>query len=275
MDLARSRREVPELELLESTPSTNALLAARVRGSVLADYATLATLDQTAGRGRLDRVWTAPAGTSLAVSTAIRAVDAVGRPVAVERLGWLGMAAGVAMTETVTEEVPAASVGLKWPNDVLVSAPDAPDRKVCGILAEVATGPDGALVVVVGAGVNLTMTEGELPVPTAGSLTLAGAEPEGIVDRVLGEYLRRLRSHASAFLAARGDADHSGLRDRVRELCGTLGRPVRVDLPTLDGGTGGRRGTAIDIDPAGRLVIATAEGDVAVAAGDLTHLRQL
>lgn len=265
MDAHGHRDAPPAPEFLASSPSTNAELAARVRDAAILDYTTLATLDQTAGRGRLDRTWVAPAGTSLAISTAIRAVDAVGRPVDVERLAWIGIAAGVAMTETVTEEVPAASVGLKWPNDVLVG-----DLKVSGILAEVVSGPDDVLVVVIGAGVNLTMTADQLPTSTAGSLTIAGAPADGIAERVLGQYLLRLRSHASALLAARGDADGSGLRDRARELCATLGRPVLVERAQGD-----LRGTAIDIDAVGRIVVATSGGTVTVAAGDVTHLRTL
>lgn len=264
MDLPASRREVPVLEFADSMPSTNAALAERLRRHPdAADYSTLATLDQTAGRGRLDRAWSAPAGTSLAASVWIRAVDAVGRPIASERLGWLGMAAGVAATETATEEAPRGSVSLKWPNDVLIG-----QRKVCGVLAEAVTVDGVVHGVVVGVGMNLTIRESALPVPTATSLTLEGAEADGIVDRVLSGLLRRLRSHASALLAAGGNADHSGLRDRIRELCGTLGAPVRVELPD-----GVVEGTALDIDPAGRLVVRTPVGDRAFAAGDVTHLR--
>jgi BirA family transcriptional regulator, biotin operon repressor / biotin---[acetyl-CoA-carboxylase] ligase len=228
MTLDASRREVPELVVLDSAPSTNAVLAQRARSERLDDYTTVVTSDQTAGRGRLDRTWSAPAGASLAISVLIRPVDAVGRPVPPERLGWLAIAAGVAMTEAVTEAVPARGVTLKWPNDVLIG-----DRKVCGVLSE--------------------------------------ADPTGLEDRVLADYLRRLRSHASALLAAAANADHSGLRDRVRELCGTLGGPVGVELP------GGETvaGTAVDIDAAGRLVVGRADGtgSFAVAAGDVTHLR--
>ena len=65
------------------------------------------------------------------------------------------------MTRAVQSVVPGSAPSLKWPNDVLVRG-----RKVCGILAELLPGGDG---VIVGAGVNLTIPEDALPVPTATS----------------------------------------------------------------------------------------------------------
>lgn len=266
MILEASRREVPELVELETTTSTNAVLLQRAAVEDLADYTTVVTTDQTAGRGRLDRRWEAPAGTMLAVSTLIRPVDAVGRPVSPERLGWLSIAAGVAMTETVTELLPARGVTLKWPNDVLVG-----DRKISGILAEAVAGASGISAVVVGAGLNLTLTEEQLPVPTATSLAIEGLDEPGLADRALADYLRRLRSHTAALLAAGANADHSGLRDRARQLCGTLGGAVRVELPSAEAVLG----TAIDIDAVGRLVVGRSDGrgELVVAAGDVVHLR--
>jgi BirA family transcriptional regulator, biotin operon repressor / biotin---[acetyl-CoA-carboxylase] ligase len=266
MTLDASRREVPELVELDTATSTNAVLLQRAGVERLADYTTVVTTNQTAGRGRLDRRWEAPAGTSLAVSVLIRPVDAVGRPVPPERLGWLSIAAGVAMTETVTELLPERGVTLKWPNDVLVG-----DRKVSGILAEAVAGANGIDAVVVGVGLNLVQTAEQLPVPTATSLALEGADTAGLADRALADFLRRLRSHAAALLAAAANADHSGLRDRARELCGTLGGPVRVELPGADPVAG----TALDIDEAGRLVVGLADGGgrLVVAAGDVVHLR--
>ncbi|TPW77242.1 biotin--[acetyl-CoA-carboxylase] ligase [Schumannella soli] len=270
MDLPRSDRVAGRLIVRESSPSTNAELVAMAARDVdreLPDATVLVTLDQTAGRGRLDRVWTAPPGTSLAVSVLLRTADPVGRPVGPERLSWLPIAAGVAMTETIAELLPHATVSLKWPNDVLIG-----EKKVCGILTELVP---AAGAVVIGSGVNLTMDAGQLPVPTATSLVLEGAPSASgradgeLADRVLADYLERLRSQVTALLTAHGDADHSGLRALARELCGTLGGGVRVELPGGDA----RHGTARDLDELGRLIVATEHGDLVVAAGDVIHLR--
>jgi BirA family biotin operon repressor/biotin-[acetyl-CoA-carboxylase] ligase len=250
MRFPASEALVPELVVLASSPSTNAELAARSRSADLPGYTTLVTDDQTAGRGRLDRTWLAPAGSALAISVLI---DPGALPP--ERLGWLPIAAGVAMTEVVAELLPDAAVGFKWPNDVLVGG-----RKICGVLAELI--PERGAVVV-GAGINTAMTQDQLPVPSATSLAMEGTHPDA--DTVLSGYLTRLRGLVEPYLGAGGDALASGLLARAEKLCLTLGRQVRVDLP--DGRVVEGVATALDAD--GRLRV----GAEAIAAGDVTHAR--
>ncbi|CAN5347101.1 biotin--[acetyl-CoA-carboxylase] ligase [soil metagenome] len=260
MDFPLSRAVVPELIVVDSSPSTNADLVERLRAEPLAPYTTLVTMDQTAGRGRLDRQWIAPAGTALAISVVLAPRSASGEVLAFERYGWLAIAAGVAMTGTVAGMLPSASTGLKWPNDVLIGG-----RKVCGVLGEFVV-ERSALVM--GAGVNVTMTADQLPVPTATSLAVEGAHASA--DRVLAGYLAKLRELVDAFGLADGDADRSGLRPLATRLCVTLGRAVRVELP--DGST--LQGTATELDADGRLRVRRDDGaTVAVAAGDVTHVR--
>jgi BirA family biotin operon repressor/biotin-[acetyl-CoA-carboxylase] ligase len=271
MSLPRSRKLVPELIELDSTPSTNGALVALAAIPATRDFTTVVTRDQTAGHGRLGRIWVAPPDTSLAISVLIRPLSR-GRALPLDRYGWLPIAAGVAMTETVRQEISSEPVGFKWPNDVLIGG-----RKVCGVLGELipartaSSGGSLAAGVVLGAGVNLTMTEAQLPVPTATSLALAGAHIDrGLEDRILSGYLGHLRMLVTDYLEADGDADASGLRPLARELCVTLGRSVRVELP------GGAQliGTATDLDADGRLVVVEANGhERSVAAGDVTHVR--
>lgn len=259
MHLPASSGLVPELVVRDSSPSTNAELADRARREQLPSFTALVTDDQTAGRGRLDRSWVAPAGSALAISVLIapRTVDG---DLPLERYGWLPIAAGVAMAEMIAAVLPAASVGFKWPNDVLVSG-----RKVCGVLAELL--PERR-VVVVGAGVNLAMTTEQLPVPSATSVAIEGGDPDP--DTVLAGYLDRLQRHVTNYLAADGDAEVSGLAALATELCVSLGHDVLVELP----GGGVIEGTAIALDADGRLVVRSADGaEQAIAAGDVTHAR--
>src|SRR5699024_10764489 len=126
---------------------------------------------QTAGRGRLSRSWTAPAGASIAVSALFRPEG-----VPPEDLGLLSLVAGLAVVDMVRDEAgllgddagEGPEVGLKWPNDVLLGG-----CKLCGILVEAASIAPPALVV--GIGVNVDLREDELPVPHATSLALARA----------------------------------------------------------------------------------------------------
>lgn len=257
MAFALSSTVSPHLVVLESTGSTNADLLAAVDEPHLA---TWLTLDQSAGRGRLDRRWVTPPGQSLAVSVLLRRGD-----LPVDSLGWVPLLAGVAMRASVREVVRHGDVTLKWPNDVQVDG-----RKVCGLLAELR--PD-ASALVVGAGVNLTVPADRLPTPESTSLLLHGAQGTALelADAVSSSWVSGLARLVGDLTAARGDAAASGALQAVRADCATLGREVRVELP----GGATLVGEAVDVDEAGRLVVRSAStGDVsAVASGDVTHLR--
>lgn len=239
------------VEWLERVDSTNAELARRALRSTLDDFTVLVTADQTAGRGRLGRTWSAPPGATIAVSIFLRPGAGT---------SWLPLLAGLAMTRAVRGLIPdgGARTELKWPNDVLVDG-----DKISGLLGEIAA--DGA---VMGAGLNVAMTEEQLPVATATSLTLAGADPDGLAERALEAYLGEFERAWRSFADAHFDVE-AGLRGAVSAACGTLGRQVRVELP------GGREryGSAVAIDREGRLVVRNDTEELVVAAGDVTHVR--
>jgi BirA family biotin operon repressor/biotin-[acetyl-CoA-carboxylase] ligase len=260
------------LVVLESCGSTNTELASRASTDA-AGYPHLSTLvtgNQVSGRGRLGRVWVAPPGRSLSTSVVLRPVLTDGTPLGLAHYGWLPLIAGVAMTRSVAELLPEASVTLKWPNDVHVDG-----KKVSGLLAELLDGS----AVVMGAGLNLALDAAELPTPTSTSLGLSGATltDERLADAALARYLEELASLLAKFLAAGGDPEVSGIRHAVESLCSTLGQQVRVELPG-PGKTDDAAdliGVATGIDETGRLLVETARDRivVAVAAGDVTHLR--
>ena len=147
---------------------------------------------------------------------------------------------------------------LKWPNDVLVG-----EGKLGGILAEVAA-PDP--VIVVGLGLNVTLTADEAPDARATSLLMLGST---MLDRsaLLGAVLAELAIRIDRWRCA-GGPDATLLADyRRRSL--TLGTRVRALLP------GDREiiGMATDLDESGQLSIDTGAQTVTVSAGDITHLR--
>lgn len=238
--------------MVAQTGSTNADLLARAGAGEDIRGAVLAAEYQSAGRGRHGRVWSAPARSQIAVSVA---VDAAGVPASA--WGWLPLATGVAVVDAVAA-VTGVHAGLKWPNDVLVA-----EGKLAGILAEVAAPQP---VIVVGLGLNVTLTAAEAPDPAATSLAMLGAAE---VDRnlLLGKILERLADRVEHWRAAAG-ADETLAADYRRHSV-TLGTGVRVSLP------GDRQiiGYARDVDPLGRLLIDSADISVTVAAGDVTHLR--
>lgn len=227
---------VPEVRYLAETDSTNreamawAMEGAASGSMVVADF-------QTAGRGRLGRTWTAPAGSSLLFSIVLRPAAAS------ERWSLITLAAGVAVCECLAGF--GLAPGLKWPNDVLLG-----DRKVAGILAEASEG-----VVILGIGLNV----GRIEFPEEirpGATTL---------EEFTGSALDRLE-------VLSGLAGRLSLVDEIervpssyRQWCRTIGRNVRVEL-----GDGAVEDLAVDIDPAGGLVLA---GGQVVRAGDVVQLR--
>ena len=255
------------VDVVDRTGSTNADLLERATDPGV-DRAVLFAEFQEHGRGRHSRTWEAPPQAHIAMSVLLRApgVDPA-------KLGWLPLLTGIAMVDAL-RGVAKVDAELKWPNDVLVGG-----RKVAGILAEVAwpkpadsaAGP----AVVVGVGLNVSLTEQELPVPQATSLALLGAE---VTDRntLARAMLRALAERWTAWEAAGWGTDD--LAAAYRERCVTLGARVRADLP----GGESLEGTARDIDSDGRLLIVRDSGagggnehgaEIAVSAGDVTHLR--
>lgn len=264
-DLVGPDRPLRTVEVVETTGSTNAdLLARHGAGDDIAG-AVLIAERQTAGRGRHGRSWATPARSQIALSIG---VDAGGVPASA--WGWLPLLTGVAAADAV-----AATTGieprLKWPNDIVVRDAvrdvvrdtDVGERKLGGILTEVAA-PDP--VIVVGLGLNVSMTADEAPDPRATSLLMLGST---MLDRsaLLGSILAELTARIDRWRITRGP--DPGLVADYRARSATLGEPVRALLP------GGREitGTATGLDDAGRLQIDTGAETVPVSAGDITHLR--
>ncbi|MFF3329189.1 biotin--[acetyl-CoA-carboxylase] ligase [Streptomyces sp. NPDC002888] len=247
-----------DVQLVRRTGSTNADLVALADQGKAAEGAVLVAEEQTAGRGRLDRQWTAPARSGLFFSVLLRPTE-----VPVTHWGWLPLLTGVAVA-TGLSRAAGVDTSLKWPNDLLVSV-GGEERKAGGILAERA-GDDG---VVIGVGINVSLRAEELPVPQAGSLALAGAISTDR-DPLLRAVLRSLEDWYGRWRAAGGDPAVSRLQDTYVAGCSTLGRVVRAELP----GDRALVGEAVAVDSDGRLVIATEAGvQEPVGAGDIVHLR--
>ena len=235
------------VEITESTPSTNALVADRARAGGEHGLVVVAE-HQTAGRGRLDRVWETPPRTSLTFSVLLRP------EVPAQDWPWLPLLTGYAVQAALADRLP--DIALNWPNDVLVE-----ECKVAGILVERIDTPTGA-VAVVGIGINVAQTLDELPVALATSVELETGEPVDRTD-LLGQVLGSLHGLQGLL------DDPEALRTAYADVCSTLGREVELHLP----GGEVRRGEALDIDSRGALVVSTADGTLTVGAGDVIHVR--
>lgn len=260
--------------LLEEVGSTNdeatRLLTdpdALVRRS-LSTLSLVSTGNQTAGRGRLDRAWTAPAGASLSTSFLVRPHADARYRMNPDSYHWFTLLGALAVVRTL-ETLGLKGAALKWPNDVLVG-----EKKICGILAKLVLEPEGQFSLVLGIGLNLNMRAEEVPVPTATSLLL---ETGQTVE--LGEVLKLLAQNfellARALMEAGGDparplAGGASLLDRARARMVTLGQKVRVHLP----GEEVMEGLALDINEEGELLVRGEDQQVqAYSVGDIVHLR--
>lgn len=237
---------------LRATTSTNDVLKGMAREG--APEGTLVLADeQTAGRGRLNRKWLAPAGTSLLFSLLFRPSawpddsDAAFRSPLVYT-----MICSLAVRDTA-RRVLGVSVGIKWPNDLTHDG-----RKLGGILTEISMDAEGARYVVVGIGLNVNWdpSDAEFDHP-ATSLSNAVGHP---VAR--GEFLRAVVERiADRYADLR--AGVSPLREWEAAL-DTIGREVVVELP-------GERliGVAVGVDADGALLVRTGDGVRRVVAGDV------
>ncbi|MCW3013814.1 MAG: biotin--[acetyl-CoA-carboxylase] ligase [Solirubrobacterales bacterium] len=216
-----SQGDVPALGLprlhLRRTASTND--RARELAEAGAPHGTLVTADeQSAGRGRQGRAWSAPAGHALLLSVVLRDPPSL-----------LPLHAAVAVAETVAGVALDAAVGIKWPNDVHLDG-----RKVAGILAE---GRPQEGWAVLGIGLNAAVRLGDLPAElhdTAATLGLQPSQREGVLAALLRELER-------ALVLTTGD-----LLDAWRARDALRGREIRWS---------GGSGTAAGVDGDGRLVV--------------------
>jgi BirA family biotin operon repressor/biotin-[acetyl-CoA-carboxylase] ligase len=242
------------VELVPEIGSTNAELAARAAGDDGAPEGTVLVAEhQVTGRGRLDRTWTSPPRAGITVSFLLRP------DVPAARKGWLPLLTGVALAESV-KAVTGVLPSLKWPNDLLA----ADGRKLAGILAE-STGT----AVVVGVGLNVSTTTAELPETGTSLARVLGST----VDRapVLLAFLRAVERRYRRWVDVLGDPVSSGLAQDYLAWSSTVGSEVAVTLP--DGSV--LEGVAEAVDWDGRLVVATGQGTVELASGDVRHVRRV
>ena len=240
----------------EEIPSTNTLLKELARAG--APAGSVAVCDfQSAGRGRLQRVWQAAAGETLPVSLLLKP------RLTPEQIPLCTLGAAVAAAQAIEQVCPELRAGIKWPNDVVLSG-----RKCVGILCEGAFDPEGRLCVIMGVGFN--GNQRVFPPELAASATSLFLEKQRQNPDAEPVILREL---LTAFLEAAGKAadrlEEGGLpailpEYRARSV--TIGSAVRVIAPTEE-----YIGQAEGMDASGSLLVRDGSGVLrTVVCGDVS-----
>jgi BirA family transcriptional regulator, biotin operon repressor / biotin---[acetyl-CoA-carboxylase] ligase len=173
--------------------------------------ATVLTLEQTKGRGRLGRSWLSPAGKNIAMSLILRP------RIPIHETPLLGLLVSIALSEAL-EEFGISEVGLKWPNDVLVDG-----RKIAGVLSEARLCGNALDFLIIGVGFNVNSAQEdfleEFPVPPTSLLMVSGKkwDPVETAKSLLASISRlydRLCLEGSSFLPPLWESNwaHRGCR---------------------------------------------------------------
>ena len=222
---------------LRVTDSTNE--RARDLAGAGAPNGTVVTAgEQSAGRGRRGRVWSAPPGAALLYS-------AILRPLGPEH-GLLPLSVPLAVCDAI-EAVAPASCAVKWPNDVWID-----ERKVAGILIE-ARPPEWA---VIGVGINVSIADDEFPADLRWPATSVGH------DLTVPD----MRISLSAALARWVEASDAKVLERFAARDALAGREI-----SWEGAGAPGAGRAAGVDARGNLLVDTESGErTALGAGEVT-----
>ena len=288
LDLERIRTALADdfttIDFVEKTGSTNTDL---MQATNVADGTVLLADEQLSGKGRLGRTWTAPAGSQVIFSVLLL-------PESLEHLGTLPLAAGLAVTDSIEgtvlkwpndvhidgnklcgilaeagpvgqafkaapkTELTKVEVGKAEVNKAEVNKAEVNKAEVNKAEVNKAVGSAAPSArVVVGMGINVTLTREDLPIEKATSLELEGRDTDRteLAITVLKNLRRRI--------AQWENQDPQLLRD-YRPVCSSLGQEVRLETPSGD-----VTGHVDEIGEDGRIMVA---GEY-YSAGDVTHLR--
>lgn len=226
------------LLLLPEVDSTNEELKRRARAGAAHGLVCVAE-KQGAGKGRLGRAWSSPAGTGMWMSVLLRP------DISPFEVSGITLAAGLAVCRAV-QKITGCRAKIKWPNDVVIGG-----KKICGILTEMSAESDRVDFVVVGIGVNVNMdTLPEEIAHKATSLKIEGGRPFSRTV-LLCEVLRQLEIYTDEFLLS----TCGSITDEYKENCVTIGREVSA----VRGGVQ-VMGEAVDVTLSGALVIRQKNG---------------
>ena len=238
---------------LECVDSTNTE-AKRLAGQGALEGTLVLAEEQTGGKGRLGRNWSAARGENVMMTLLLRPKI---RP---EHASMLTLLMAMAAVRSIRKET-GLEAGIKWPNDVV-----AHGKKLCGILTEMGTEINSINYVVIGIGINVNQEQFPEEIrETAGSLYLELGKRIPRAELAAG-VLEELERLYETFLQTE---DLSALYEEYNGFCVHSGQEVRVTMPLKDLEV--CRGIAEGINEKGELAVRKADGSVEyVYAGEVS-----
>lgn len=219
-----------------------------------ADEGTLIIAEtQLEGRGRLSRSWISPRGKGIWMSLILKP------DLSPDQAPHITAIAAVAIRKALNRAT-GLDIGIKWPNDIIIDG-----KKVCGILTEMHADIDRIYYVVVGIGINVNMTQEDLPVELSSTATSLRIALGRNLDRrqLIALIMEEIEEIYYTYLENR---DFKQILDLCRQYSVTLNRPVKVI-----GRDTSFEGFAVDFDEDGSLLVKKEDGNIIkVMSGDVS-----
>lgn len=235
----------------ERVDSTNTI-AKKLADQGAADGTVVVAEEQTGGRGRLDRSFMSPFAQGLWFSVIIRPNFP---PMEVSKMT---LVAAVAITK-VLRKMGLIHCGIKWPNDILVH-----DKKMVGILTELNASVEKINYLVMGIGINTTLSKKSLSKELKKTVTSFAMEDVPVQrNQLLAEILQQLEQY---YIVAQ-EQGFAPILEEWKVLSCTLGQEVKVIASDKT-----FSGKAVDLDENGNLLVDTGTAIEKVLAGDV-HIR--
>ncbi|NHI82713.1 MAG: biotin--[acetyl-CoA-carboxylase] ligase [Candidatus Thorarchaeota archaeon] len=243
----------PRIICLEEALSTN-LVAKRLIDDGGSEGIIVIADRQVNGRGRHGRRWYSPLG-GLYLSIVLQP------PAGAASSPLLGIMLANAAVSAL-EETARLQARLKWPNDLLVNG-----KKLGGILSELVPTTKGRLVAILGIGINISSQILDFPDRLRNTMTTIAEESHVVPTRevLASSIINNADSQLQEVYETRA---FDSILMNYAEICETLGRDVMVRLSTEN-----LRGTAVEIDASGGLIVKNRDGQHLVSAGEVIHLR--
>ncbi|HLX12363.1 MAG TPA: biotin--[acetyl-CoA-carboxylase] ligase [Bacteroidota bacterium] len=240
-----------DIRILEEVDSTNTYAKSLLREGIKSGTVVIAE-SQTAGRGRLGRLWQSEKYANLTFSVIVLNVMA-------ESAGVLPLAVGLAVAEAL-DDVTGLSFACKWPNDILHDG-----RKICGILCESIAEPDGKLSIIIGIGVNVNQQSFAPEIADRATSLSLTAHKEFDRPAVLSVILKHLELELDNLF----DEGAPNIIARWKQHAPMLGNEISINQQDIK-----VNGIALDIAPNGSLIVQAGNKRISVLAGDVTIVKK-